>query len=184
MVESLCRQPHHGIARVHCCAERPERPSTSSTVCSQHPARQQWRTPRTQYPRKSCIKGTVAGTRQRDPRLHARWNRVHGKRVALKRFRSIVGRHAARILPVAKAFFTPLYNALRGPRLRYAPNWNPFASSVWSDGTQTTRGDGLDPHEDRSMVRHHLFEVHPLAHRHTQRRSRCTLYTWRSESIS
>jgi hypothetical protein len=38
------------------------------------------------------------------------------KRVPLKRFRSIVGRlqHAARILPVAKAFFTPLYNALRG----------------------------------------------------------------------
>jgi hypothetical protein len=37
-------------------------------------------------------------------------------RVPLTRFRSIVGRlqHAARILPVAKAFFTPLYNALRG----------------------------------------------------------------------
>jgi hypothetical protein len=38
------------------------------------------------------------------------------KRVQLKRFRSIVGRlqHAARILPVAKSFFTPLYNALKG----------------------------------------------------------------------
>jgi hypothetical protein len=38
------------------------------------------------------------------------------KCVPLKRFRSLVGRlqHAARILPVAKAFFTPLYNALRG----------------------------------------------------------------------
>ena len=38
------------------------------------------------------------------------------KRVQLKRFRSIVGRlqHAARILPAARAFFTPLYNALRG----------------------------------------------------------------------
>jgi hypothetical protein len=37
-------------------------------------------------------------------------------RVASKRFRSIVGRvqHAARILPAAKAFFTPLYNALKG----------------------------------------------------------------------
>jgi hypothetical protein len=36
--------------------------------------------------------------------------------VALKRFRSIIGRlqHAARILPAAKSFFTPLYNALRG----------------------------------------------------------------------
>jgi len=38
------------------------------------------------------------------------------KRVQLQRFRSIVGRlqHAARILPAAKAFFTPLYNALHG----------------------------------------------------------------------
>jgi hypothetical protein len=37
-------------------------------------------------------------------------------RVLLPRFRSIVGRlqHAARILPAAKVFFTPLYNALRG----------------------------------------------------------------------
>jgi hypothetical protein len=37
-------------------------------------------------------------------------------RVQLKRFRSIVGRlqHAARILPAARAFFTPLYNALKG----------------------------------------------------------------------
>jgi hypothetical protein len=38
------------------------------------------------------------------------------KRVPLKRFRSIAGRlqHAARILPAAKAFFTPLNNALKG----------------------------------------------------------------------
>jgi hypothetical protein len=38
------------------------------------------------------------------------------QRVQLKRFRSIVGRlqHAARILPAARAFFTPLYNALKG----------------------------------------------------------------------
>jgi hypothetical protein len=37
-------------------------------------------------------------------------------RVQLKRFRSIVGRlqHAARILPAARSFFTPLYNALKG----------------------------------------------------------------------
>jgi hypothetical protein len=42
------------------------------------------------------------------------------KRVPLKRFRSIAGRlqHAARILPAAKAFFTPLNNALKG-----APNF-------------------------------------------------------------
>jgi hypothetical protein len=38
------------------------------------------------------------------------------KRIPLKRFRSIAGRlqHAARILPAAKAFFTPINNALRG----------------------------------------------------------------------
>jgi hypothetical protein len=38
------------------------------------------------------------------------------KRVPLKRFRSLGGRlqHAARILPSARAFFTPLNNALRG----------------------------------------------------------------------
>jgi hypothetical protein len=38
------------------------------------------------------------------------------KRVPLKRFRSLAGRlqHAARILPAAKAFFTPLNNALKG----------------------------------------------------------------------
>jgi len=38
------------------------------------------------------------------------------QRVQLKRFRSLVGRlqHAARILPAARAFFTPLYNALKG----------------------------------------------------------------------
>ena len=38
------------------------------------------------------------------------------RRVPLKRFRSLVGRlqHAARILPSARAFFTPLNNALRG----------------------------------------------------------------------
>jgi hypothetical protein len=38
------------------------------------------------------------------------------KRLPLKRFRSIAGRlqHAARILPAAKAFFTPLNNALKG----------------------------------------------------------------------
>jgi hypothetical protein len=38
------------------------------------------------------------------------------QRVPLKRFRSIAGRlqHAARILPAAKAFFTPLNNALKG----------------------------------------------------------------------
>jgi hypothetical protein len=38
------------------------------------------------------------------------------KRIPLKRFRSIAGRlqHAARILPAAKAFFTPLNNALKG----------------------------------------------------------------------
>jgi hypothetical protein len=38
------------------------------------------------------------------------------KRVPLKRFRSIAGRlqHAARILPAARAFFTPLNNALKG----------------------------------------------------------------------
>jgi hypothetical protein len=38
------------------------------------------------------------------------------QRIPLKRFRSLVGRlqHAARILPSAKAFFTPLNNALRG----------------------------------------------------------------------
>jgi hypothetical protein len=38
------------------------------------------------------------------------------QRVPLKRFRSIAGRlqHAARILPAAKAFFTPINNALRG----------------------------------------------------------------------
>jgi hypothetical protein len=38
------------------------------------------------------------------------------QRVPLKRFRSIAGRlqHAARILPAARAFFTPLNNALRG----------------------------------------------------------------------
>jgi hypothetical protein len=37
-------------------------------------------------------------------------------RIQLKRFRSIVGRlqHAARILPAARGFFTPLYNALKG----------------------------------------------------------------------
>ena len=37
-------------------------------------------------------------------------------RVQLKRFWSIVGRlqHAARILPAARGFFTPLYNALKG----------------------------------------------------------------------
>jgi hypothetical protein len=37
-------------------------------------------------------------------------------RVPLKRFRSLVGRlqHAASILPAARAFFTPLYNALQG----------------------------------------------------------------------
>jgi len=36
--------------------------------------------------------------------------------IQLKRFRSIVGRlqHAARILPAARVFFTPLYNALKG----------------------------------------------------------------------
>jgi hypothetical protein len=49
------------------------------------------------------------------------------------------------------------HNESNGPRLRYAPNWNPFASSVWSDGTQTTRGGGLDHHEDRSMVPHQLL---------------------------
>jgi hypothetical protein len=38
------------------------------------------------------------------------------KRVPLKRFQSINGRlqHAARILPSAKAFFTPLNTALHG----------------------------------------------------------------------
>jgi hypothetical protein len=38
------------------------------------------------------------------------------QRVPLKRFRSIAGRlqHAARILPAARAFFTPINNALRG----------------------------------------------------------------------
>jgi hypothetical protein len=38
------------------------------------------------------------------------------KRVPLKRFRSLAGRlqHAAQILPAAKAFFTPLNNALKG----------------------------------------------------------------------
>jgi hypothetical protein len=38
------------------------------------------------------------------------------RRVPLKRFRSIAGRvqHAARILPAAKAFFTPMNNALKG----------------------------------------------------------------------
>jgi hypothetical protein len=38
------------------------------------------------------------------------------QRVPLKRFRSLAGRlqHAARILPAARAFFTPLNNALRG----------------------------------------------------------------------
>jgi hypothetical protein len=38
------------------------------------------------------------------------------RRIPLKRFRSLVGRlqHAARILPSARAFFTPLNNALRG----------------------------------------------------------------------
>jgi hypothetical protein len=38
------------------------------------------------------------------------------KRVPLKRFRLLAGRfqHAARILPAAKAFFTPLNNALKG----------------------------------------------------------------------
>jgi hypothetical protein len=38
------------------------------------------------------------------------------QRVPLKRFRSIAGRlqHAARILPAARSFFTPLNNALRG----------------------------------------------------------------------
>jgi hypothetical protein len=38
------------------------------------------------------------------------------QRVPLKRFRSIAGRlqHAARILPAARAFFTPLNNALKG----------------------------------------------------------------------
>jgi hypothetical protein len=38
------------------------------------------------------------------------------RRVPLKRFRSIAGRlqHAARILPAARAFFTPLNNALQG----------------------------------------------------------------------
>jgi hypothetical protein len=40
----------------------------------------------------------------------------HQRRVLLKRFRLIAGRlqHAARILPAAKAFFTPLNNALKG----------------------------------------------------------------------
>jgi hypothetical protein len=38
------------------------------------------------------------------------------QRIPLKRFRSLVGRlqHAARILPAAKAFFTPMNEALRG----------------------------------------------------------------------
>jgi hypothetical protein len=38
------------------------------------------------------------------------------QRIPLKRFRSIAGRlqHAARILPAARAFFTPINNALRG----------------------------------------------------------------------
>ena len=50
------------------------------------------------------------------------------RRVPLKRFRSIAGRlqHAARILPAAKAFFTPLNNALKGrsPCFRWsAPKW-------------------------------------------------------------
>ena len=41
---------------------------------------------------------------------------LQNTRIQLKRFRSLVGRlqHAARILPAARGFLTPLYNALKG----------------------------------------------------------------------
>jgi hypothetical protein len=60
------------------------------------------------------------------------------------------------------------------PRLQYAPHWNPFPTSIGSNGAQTARRSGLDHHENRSMVRQHLFDVHPLPNRRSQRRPRCT----------
>jgi hypothetical protein len=52
------------------------------------------------------------------------------KAVPLARFRSLAGRlqHAARILPAARAFFTPINNALKGARglsiCEHWPKWS------------------------------------------------------------
>jgi hypothetical protein len=80
------------------------------------------------------------------------------KCVALKRFRSIVGRlqHAARILPVAKAFFTPLYNALRGLHGHIGLGANSEGRQALTDAAAVIRDLARRPTHVSELTQHEL----------------------------